>query len=84
MKSAIAGAVSFSLFVSSAGWPASRAFAQAVSAARAGEGSSPVRALSAAAAAGLSPLSALASVSGSLSASAPAASAPSAARASAA
>ncbi|MFI5350680.1 MAG: hypothetical protein ACHQ2Z_14130, partial [Elusimicrobiota bacterium] len=37
-KSGIAVAVSLALFFTSAGWPASQAFAQALGAARAGEG----------------------------------------------
>ncbi|MFI5345795.1 MAG: AAA family ATPase [Elusimicrobiota bacterium] len=77
MKSAIASAVSLSLFLSSAGWPASRAFAQAVSAARAVEGASPVLALPVSAASSLSPISPLSAGAASLNSAPPAASAPS-------
>jgi ATP-dependent Clp protease ATP-binding subunit ClpC len=79
VKSVIAVAVSVSLFLGSAGWPATRAFAQAVSAARAGEGSSAVRALPPSAASGMASLSPLALGSASLTSAAPFVSAPAAA-----
>jgi ATP-dependent Clp protease ATP-binding subunit ClpC len=83
VKSAIAGAVSLSLFLGSAGWPASQAFAQAVSASRAAEGASPVLALPVSGSAALIPSAALLPAAASLGASLPAASAPAASRAAA-
>ena len=75
VKAGIAAAVSLALFMGSAGGPATQAFAQAINAARAGEGASPVRALPASAGSALAPLTSLAPMAGSLGASLPSASA---------